>query len=138
MRSRRVLFASFVVLSLTAWSASMGQTPGPLYSFDGAPGTEDWIKGFGTNTVTLDNNVAGALTITETGTDAALGTGVAISDGFNRVRESSTASGGLDLFGLDSLSFDLGHNGAGPVNVQFYVQATPTSAFVALGPDIAV
>jgi hypothetical protein len=138
MRSRRVLFASFVVLSLTGWTPSLAQTPSALYSFDGAPGTEDWIRGFGSNTVTLDNGTAGQLTITETGTDALVGTGVAISDGFNRVRESSTASGGLDLTGLDFLEFDLGHNGAGNVPVQFYVQATPTSAFRALGPDLAV
>jgi hypothetical protein len=138
MRSRRVLFASFVVLSLTAWSQSVAQTPSALYSFDGTPGTEEWIRAFGSNTVTLDNGTAGQLTITETGTDALAGTGVAISDGFNRVRESSTASGGLDLTGLDFLEFDLGHNGAGSVPVQFYVQATPASAFRALGPDLAV
>jgi hypothetical protein len=63
----------------------------------------------------------------------------AFSDGFNRVRETPAASsGGTDLTGLDYLEFDLGHNGAGNVNVQFYVQATTGSSFVALGPDLAV
>lgn len=44
----------------------------------------------------------------------------------------------MDLTGLNSLQFDVGHNGAGNVNVQFYVQATPSSSFVALGGDVAV
>jgi len=44
----------------------------------------------------------------------------------------------IDLTGLSSLEFDMGHNGVNPVNVQFFTQATPGSAYVALGPDVAV
>ena len=64
-----------------------------------APSIENWVKDFGTNTVTLDNSVLGELRIVETGTP---GEDVAISDGVNRVRESATgASGGTDVTGLD-------------------------------------
>ena len=38
------------------------------------------------------------------------------------------------MTGLDFLEFDLGHNGSGPINVQFYVQASTGFTFVALGP----
>jgi hypothetical protein len=122
---------------------ALAQSPGALYTWDNTggavPNIESWIRGFGaTDTAaTLDNNTAGQLTITENG--VATGGSQAFSDGFNRVRESSTAaSGGLDLTGLDFLEWDLGHSGTGNVNVQFYVQATTGSTFVALGPDLAV
>jgi hypothetical protein len=36
------------------------------------------------------------------------------------------------------MEFDLGHNGSGPINVQFFVQGSTAFTFVALGPDIAV
>src|SRR5439155_8115077 len=103
------------------------------------PGTGDtaqWFRAFGTNTVTLDNTIPGELTITETGSP---GTSVAVSDDFNRVRETPPGpSGGLDLTGLTSLQFEIGHNGAGNIPVQFYVQATTSSTFAALGPDVTV
>jgi hypothetical protein len=112
------------------------QSPSVLYTWNGTGNAQQWFKNFGTNTVTLSNTNAGELTITETGS---AGTGVAVTDDFNRVRESpSGASGGLDLTGLSSLQFDLGQNGAGNVNVQFFVQASTGSNFVALGPDVTV
>ncbi len=141
MKTQRVLFTAFVaVICGSAASLSLAQSPSVLYTWDNTgnavPNIEGWVKGFGPNTVLLDNNIAGELRIIEVG---GAGASVAISDGFNRVRESSTASsGGLDLTGLDFLEFDLGHNGAGNINVQFYVQASPASSFVALGPDLAV
>ncbi len=132
--------AASAVLSPTL---AHGQSASVLYSFDAlgnaVPNIEAWIRSFGAaNTAaTLDNNTAGTLRITENG--SAAGGSQAFSDGFNRVRESSTASsGGLDLTGLDFLEWDLGHNGSSPINVQFYVQATTSSTYVALGPDIAV
>ena len=114
------------------------QSPRVLYTWDGPANIEEWAKNFGTNTVTIANTIPGELTIVETGTP---GEDVAIRDGFNRILEISTgASGGLDLTGLDYLEFDLGHNGVGNVNVQFYVQASTGSNYLALGPgpDIAV
>ena len=113
----------------------VAQSPSVLYTWDGAADIDEWKKNFGTNDVILDNNIAGQLRIIEIG---APGTDVAISDGANRRLESTTASGGLDLTGLDFLEFDLGHNGAGPVDVQFYIQGDLDFTYVALGPDVAV
>lgn len=115
------------------------QSGGAIYSWAGTGDTRAWIRGFGAanTSATLDNNTAGALKVTET--SAAAGGSQAFSDGFNRVRESSTASsGGLDLTGLSFLRWTLGHNGSSAVNVQFYVQASTASSYVALGPDLAV
>ena len=141
MKSHRMLVAflaaAYVLCILTSARA---QSPSAIYTWDNsgnaAPSIESWVKNFGTNTVTLDNSVLGELRIIETGTP---GEDVALSDGSNRVRESATAaSGGTDVTGLDYLEFDLGHSGAGPINVQFYVQASTAFTFVALGPDLAV
>lgn len=119
------------------------QSPSALYTWDNtgnpAPNVEAWYRNFGaaSTSATLDNSTFGELRIIETST--ALGLSQAFTDGANRVRESSTASsGGTDLTGLSYLEFDLGHDGAGPINVQFFVQASTAYSFVALGPDIAV
>lgn len=137
--SCRVLCASLIILLTTA-SQSLAQAPSAIYTWDASgnatPNVENWVKNFGANNATLDNNTPGVLTIVETG---GAGADIAISDGANRVRESSTAaSGGTDVTGLDFLEFDLGHNGSGPINVQFFVQASTGFTFVALGPDLAV
>ena len=129
------------VLPIALSSVAQAQLPSALYTWGTPNNVQDWSRHFGapSTSATFDNTMAGRLTITET--SAATGLGQAFIDGFNRVRESSTlANGGLDLTGLEFLEYDLGHNGAGSVNVQFYVQAEadPNSAFVALGPDIAV
>jgi hypothetical protein len=127
-------FLSVVFLAVA--STTLAQSPSVLYTWNGTGNVQQWVKNFGTNTLTLDNNIPGELTLIETGT---AGSNVAVSDGANRVRESSTAaSGGLDLTGLDFLEFDIGHNGAGPINVQFYTQGSTGFTFSALGPDIAV
>jgi hypothetical protein len=140
MMSRRLLFTPLALLCLSLLSHAYAQAPSALYTWDNtgnaSPNIESWVKNFGTNTVTLDNNTAGELTIIETGT---AGEDIAMSDGGNRVRESATAAGGgTDVTGLDYLEFDIGHNGSGPINVQFYVQASTGFNFVALGPDLAV
>jgi hypothetical protein len=76
------------------------------------------------------------LRLIETG---GVGADIAFSDGANRVRESATsASGGTDVTGLDWMEFDLGHTGVGPIQVQFYVQASTSFTYVALGPDLMV
>jgi len=146
MKSRRLLIVFAALACLCAVSQALAQSPSVLYTWDGTgnaePNIEAWIRGFGAanTSATLDNTTtAGALTITET--SIALGGSQAFSDGFNRVRESSTAaSGGLDLTGLDFLEWDLGHNGPplSTVNVQFFVQADVGSSYLALGPDLAV
>lgn len=118
---------------------AMGQTPGVLYTW--ASGVQDWFRNFGAaNTSATLSNSSGALQLTETSTAA--GGSQAFSDGFNTIREgapfSSGCCGGLDLTGLTSLQFDLGHNGSGNVNVQFFAQASPGSTFVPLGANVAI
>jgi len=126
----------FTILLACATSAG-AQSPSVLYTWEGTGDTRVWAKNFGDNEVTLENSVAGELTITETGTE---GAGVAVSDGGNIVSEDAPAGsqGGLDLTGLSSLEFDVGHDGAEPIQVQFFIQGSPAFNFVALGPDQAV
>jgi hypothetical protein len=131
------------MLSLCIASYATAQSPSVLYTWDNtgnaAPNIESWVRNFGaaSTTATLNNATFGELTIVET--SATAGGSQAFNDGGNRVRESSTASsGGTDLTGLDYLEFDLGHNGAGNINVQFFVQASTGFTFVGLGPDLAV
>jgi hypothetical protein len=128
------------LLCLSLLTHAYAQAPSALYTWDNsgnpAPNVETWAKNFGANTVTLNNATLGELTIVESG---GAGADVAISDGANRVRESSTAAGGgTDVTGLDFMEFDIGHSGSGPINVQFFVQASTGFNFVALGPDVAV
>jgi hypothetical protein len=123
-----------------AAATAHAQTASALYTWDNtgnaAPNVENWVFNFGSNSVTLSNGILGELTIVETG---GAGASVAISDGANRVRESAlNAIGGTDVTGLDWLEFDLGHNGSGPINVQFFVQASTGFSFLPLGPDLAV
>lgn len=124
------------VAAMFGWSSlAQAQLPGVLYTWSGTGNVQQWKQNFGTNIGTLANTIDGELTIIEGGP---LSGEMSISDESNRRLESSTAGGGLDLTGLDFLEFDLGHNGANPVNVQFYVQAATAFNFVALGPDVSV
>jgi hypothetical protein len=139
----RRIFGLSTVLALSIASIAAAQSPSVLYTWDNtgavSPNVEAWNRNFGaaSTSATLSNAVLGSLSIVETST--ALGGSQAFTDGGNRVRESSTASsGGTDLTGLDYLEFDLGHNGAGPINVQFFVQASTGFNFVGLGPDLSV
>ncbi len=113
------------------------QTPGVLYTWPS--GVTDWFRNFGAaNTSGTLANSGGALQIAET--SATAGGSQAFTDGFNTIRDAfpSGSAGGLDVTGLSSLQFDIGHNGVGNINVQFFTQATPSSTFVALGPDLAI
>jgi len=137
--SQQIKFLSTAVLGLVCLGAlssfdARAQSPSALYSWGGTGDIRAWVRNFGA-TATLNNAVAGELQIIETG---GLGASVAISDGGNRVRESSASSGGTDLTGLSFLEFELGHNGSGPINVQFFVQASTGFNYVSLGPDVAV
>jgi len=113
------------------------QSPGVLYTWPS--GVQDWFRNFGagSTSATLANSGSGDLVITET--SAAPGASQAFSDGFNTIRDGfSGAAGGLDVTGLSSLQYVMGHNGVGNVNVQFFTQATPGSGYVALGPDLSI
>ena len=134
MMSQRWVLVLLAMLSLCIASSAAAQSPSALYTWGGTGDVRGWVGP--TGSPTLSNTVAGELTIAET---TATGTTFTVRDDFNRIRElTSDGSGGLDLTGLDFLEFDLGHNGAGNVNVQFFVQATTGSTFVALAPDVAV
>jgi len=140
MKSYRVSLTTLAMVCVAGLSTSVNaQSPSSLYTWSGTGDVRAWMRSFGagSTSATLGNSFAGELTITETST--ASGGSQAFSDDFNRVRETpSAASGGLDLTGLSSLTWIIGHNGAAPVNVQFYVQATTASTFVALGPDLSI
>src|SRR4051794_1385456 len=103
MKSLRWLISFFAVACLfsSPIKDAGAQSPSVLYTWNGTGNSQQWFKNFGTNTVTLSNSNPGELTIAETGS---AGTGVAVNDAFNRVRESPTGpSGGLDLAGLSAL-----------------------------------
>jgi hypothetical protein len=135
----RLLISLLAFVSCIVSSRSTcAQSPGAIYTWSGTGNLQDWVKNFGANSVVLDNAIDGELRITETGVGAAAGAAIAISDGPNRVRESSVAAGGTDLTGLDFLEFVLGHSGTAPIDVQFYVQASPQYTYKALGPDFPV
>jgi len=139
MKSLRWLTNFFAVIGVSLLvTQSNAQTPGVLYSWAPA-GVQDWFHNFGSGTETLANS-GGALQITET--SATAGASIAISDGFNTIRDiapfGSGCCGGIDLTGLSALEFDMSQNGSGPINVQFFTQASSGSNYVALGPDVAV
>ncbi|MEX2091116.1 MAG: hypothetical protein WD971_00490 [Pirellulales bacterium] len=130
------------LISLLGFMATCGlanaQTPGVLYTWAGTGNIHDWMSA-GSNQVnqtTVTNLVGGELTVTEMGDGFGdPGGTIVISDGFNRRLESSTATGGLDVTGLSFLEIDVAHNGAGNVNVQFYVQATPAFTYLGAGSN---
>jgi hypothetical protein len=132
------VLAATCLCGLSSFQAR-AQSPGAIYTWNGTGNIEQWFRSFGSagSTASLANSTPGELTITETSGTAGLGQ--AFSDDFNRVRELPTApSGGLDLTGLSALQFDIGQSGAGNISVQFYVQASVSSTFVALGPDVTI
>jgi T5SS/PEP-CTERM-associated repeat protein len=113
--------------------------PNVLYTWPGTGNNQQWSRSFGagSTSATLTNVLPGELTIIET--SVAAGDSQAFSDDANRVRETpSAAIGGLDLTGMKFLEFDLGHNGAGAINAQFFVQASTNFTYIALGPDLVV
>lgn len=136
MKRGKATWLAATLVAAFAWgNVAQAQLPGVLYTWNGTGNIQQWKQNFGTNLGLLDNLTAGQLTIIETGPVTGE---MSISDDANRRLESNTAGGGLDLTGLSSLEFDLGHSGANPVNVQFYVQASTGFSFVALGADVPV
>ena len=140
MMSRRCLVSFVAVVCLFGFSSSnsSAQSPSVLYTWPGTGNAAAWVFNFGDpgQTGSVANTIAGELTLTETGT---AGEAAAFSDGGNRVRETPAGpNGGTDLTGLDFLEFDLGHNGAGNINVQFFVQGDQGFGYSGLGPDLVV
>jgi hypothetical protein len=136
MAHQRFSFAVlFLLLGCTLASA---QSPSVLYTWTGTGNIAEWVAGGSTNAATVSNSTPGLLTVVETGDPVAPhdpGLRHVIRDADNRRFESSTAQGGLDVTGLEALEIDVSHNGAGNINVQFFVQATPDYNYVWAGND---
>jgi hypothetical protein len=117
--------------------------PGTLYTWPGTGDVAEWVAETQTNTVTVANSTAGLLTATETGLFDPIneifivGGASTLHDGFNRRYEGSTEQGGLDLTGLNTIELDVQHNGTANVNVQFYMQTTPSYTYLWGGSDPA-
>src|SRR5438874_5249445 len=141
MKSTKLNSFPIILLSLTgilsfSLNHANAQSPSVLYTWPA--GIQDWFRNFGdpNGSATL-SNPSGELDIAET--SLAPGVSQAFSDGFNTIRDGGSGqAGGLDVTGLSSLQFVMGHNGTLPVNVQFFTQATPGSGYVALGPDVSI
>ena len=114
MKSRSMVDnSSLALLSFLAFLPhEHAQSPSALYTWDNTgnpePNVENWVKNFGTNTVTLTISPPANCDYR----NRHCRRGHCDHDGANRVRESATAAGGgTDVTGLDYLEFDLGHNG---------------------------
>ena len=55
-------------------------------------------------------------------------------DHYDYVKESTTASGGIDLTGLQYVEIDISHNGTGNVNVQPFIKTGRNSTYTWFGP----
>ncbi len=114
-----------LLLSLFCFSTAVAQSPGVLYTWDQSyggsvgPSVEGWAVSSGT--AGIDNNTDGVLTITEVDQG-----GYSVYDGWNLIRESTPGSySGLDLVGLETVEFDISHNGTETYSGKLFVQ-TPT------------
>lgn len=129
---------SALVICAVMVCAAHAQSPRVLYTWSGSGDTRGWGPAFGDqNEVTYDNNIAGVLRFSEGAGHG--GTSYALADEANRLDDTPGAFGGLDLFGLEAIEFDLGMNnsdGTG-VNVAFFVQASPSFNFINI-PDILI
>jgi hypothetical protein len=118
--------------------SSQAQSPRVLYTWGGSGDVRGWGPGFGDqNEVTYDNNIAGVLRISEGAGHG--GTSYAFVDDANRLDDTPGTFGGLDLYGLDAIEFDLGMNNSDSsgVNVSFFVQASANFDFLNI-PDILI
>src|SRR4030095_9505343 len=59
--------AVFTILACASGAAA--QSPSVLYTWEGTGDARMWAKNFGDNEVTIENTIAGELTITETRTE---------------------------------------------------------------------
>lgn len=118
----------FLLVACILAGGAYAQSPRVLNTFDS--GTEGWVQNFGTISSIVASG--GALNW-----ESPAGTSGAISDNFNNTNAFfQPGAGGVDLTGLSALEFDVAYEGADPtINVQFFVQASANSNYVALGPD---
>jgi hypothetical protein len=122
-------------LPLVVAATAAAQSPSVIYNWDHAVGSalgdnaETWaggeVSGSG-HAPSVSNATDGLLTVTET----QLGGLWQVAEGFNKPKESAADLGnttafdfgGIDLKGLDTLEFDVSHNGAGDINGGVYLQ----------------
>jgi len=139
MTWQRFLWMGVVLLACCGTAAA--QSPGILYTWPGTGDVAEWSAQSSTNTVTVTNSTAGSLTAVELGLYDPIneitinGGAFTLRDGFNRRREQNTQQGGLDLTGLSTIELDVMHNGAANINVQFYMQTTPSYTYLWGGSD---
>jgi hypothetical protein len=132
----RILVA--IVGVVVCGAKAPAQTSRVLYTWAGTGETYQWFGGDTDNAATVTNSTPGQLTVVEMGDPIEPfdpGLAHVIRDHDNRRFESSTAAGGLDVWGLEALEIDVSHNGSGPINVQFFVQATPDYNYVWAGSN---
>ncbi|MBE7487606.1 hypothetical protein HS121_05025 [bacterium] len=120
-----------LVLMCVLLGSAQSQSPRVLNNFEG--GTEGWFQNFGT--IAAISSASGELHWT-----SPEGTTGAISDSFNNTGAFyAPTAGGVDLTGMTALEFDVWYTGAdAAIGVQFFVQASPGSNYVALGPDVTL
>ncbi len=135
------------VLAAVAWLVSGGiaaaQSPSVLYTWNGMGNIQNWTRDTTqANFTVFANTTAGQLTITEVGdefdpgsTDPTFfGKAHTIRDSGDYIREGTTASGGIDLTGLEFVELDVSHNGTGNVSVQPFIQTGRNSTYTWFGP----
>lgn len=125
MMSRQwvMLICMGAVVGLWCAAPAVAQTPGELYTWDWGygdatgPNVEGWAIDGGNASV--NNAIDGQLTVAE-GDDL----GFNVRDSWNRIRESSNPQdlGGLDLTGLQSIDYVIGHSGTQTLGGKLFAQ----------------
>jgi hypothetical protein len=132
-----VLFG--VAIALLCTGAVFGQAPGVLYTWGGTGNVAGWVDGSGPNYANISNNIAGQLTVTESGDalDPSTHIGDEVKIHNSRPLEVfPNEGGGLDLTGLSAIELDISHNSpTATVNVQAFAQLTPSYTYVSGASD---
>jgi hypothetical protein len=128
-------------------SSAFAQLPSTIYTWPGTGNTQGWVEDANGSVsfATVANTTAGELTITEVGDEfdqgcnatscpEFFGKSILVRDDYDRVRESSSASGGLDLTGLQFVEMDIKHNGTGNVSIQPFIDTGVNSTYTWFGP----
>ncbi len=122
------VFAFTIACGLAA--PALAQSPRVLNNFEDGS-VEGWGIGFGAGISNIANYFNGGTQNHELRFDIT-GVGGAIRDGFNNTDAFfQNTAGGVDLTGLSTIEFDIRYEGnVAAQNLQFYVQATPSSTYV--------
>ena len=136
MRSSVLLGVAF---ALIGYGELFAQGPGVLYTWPGTGNVAGWVDGAGPNFGAVSNNIAGQLTVTESGDalDPSAHVGDEVKLHNSRPLEAfPNEGGGLDLTGLSYIELDISHNSpTATVNVQAFAQLTPSYTYVSGDSD---